>query len=127
MYSWDEHKNRANQRKHALSFEEAVQVFHDPFHVTSLPGSARNEARWQTVGALANAVEVLVIHTSPAATEEAGGAIRIISARRVNACERREFAAHPADQPMQVLGHAAVPSARGWFGADGYRTRKRRP
>ena len=30
-FEWDEAKNRANQRKHGLSFERARQAFDDPF------------------------------------------------------------------------------------------------
>jgi uncharacterized DUF497 family protein len=33
-FEWDENKNRANQRKHGVSFEEAVRVFFDPLHLS---------------------------------------------------------------------------------------------
>ena len=28
-FTWDEEKNRSNQKKHGISFEEAATVFHD--------------------------------------------------------------------------------------------------
>ena len=28
-FAWDEEKNRSNQKKHGISFEEAATVFHD--------------------------------------------------------------------------------------------------
>lgn len=31
-FEWDEEKNRANQRKHQISFEEATEVFCFPIH-----------------------------------------------------------------------------------------------
>jgi uncharacterized DUF497 family protein len=40
-FEWDENKNRANQVKHRLSFEEAIQVFRDPLH-SVLPASLRD-------------------------------------------------------------------------------------
>ncbi|WP_433068901.1 BrnT family toxin [Treponema vincentii] len=30
IFEWDENKNKLNQRKHGISFEEAVRVFADP-------------------------------------------------------------------------------------------------
>lgn len=30
-FIWDERKNRANQKKHRISFETAIHVFDDPF------------------------------------------------------------------------------------------------
>jgi len=30
MFEWDEDKNKINAEKHGVSFEEAVQAFHDP-------------------------------------------------------------------------------------------------
>ncbi len=32
-YEWDEEKNRSNQAKHGVSFEEACQAFEDPNRV----------------------------------------------------------------------------------------------
>ena len=32
-FDWDEYKNRENQRKHKVSFDEAQYAFQDPHHV----------------------------------------------------------------------------------------------
>lgn len=131
MFSWDPHKNQANELKHGISFEDAMRVFEDPFHVTSLSNIKHQEARWQTVGMInvkddiANSVSVhlLVVHTGGANLSEN---IRIISARRIDPAERRQFESLPVDQSREVLGHSALPNGRGWFGAKGYRSRKLR-
>jgi uncharacterized protein len=34
-FEWDENKNRENRKKHAVSFEIAMEVFDDPFSLTS--------------------------------------------------------------------------------------------
>ena len=34
-FEWDERKNGANKRKHGISFELAVEVFRDPFCITT--------------------------------------------------------------------------------------------
>ena len=33
-FEWDEGKNRANQRKHGVSFDDASEVFGDPLHLS---------------------------------------------------------------------------------------------
>jgi len=33
-FTWDERKNRVNQQKHGVSFETAILVFDDPYHLT---------------------------------------------------------------------------------------------
>ncbi|MCK5672809.1 MAG: BrnT family toxin, partial [Spirochaetales bacterium] len=35
-YEWDQHKNFANQRKYGISFDEAIEIFDDPLHVSIL-------------------------------------------------------------------------------------------
>lgn len=35
-FEWDENKNRLNQTKHGISFEEAKEVFNDPLHLSKL-------------------------------------------------------------------------------------------
>ncbi|BGI52576.1 MAG: hypothetical protein HamCj_09290 [Candidatus Hamiltonella defensa (Ceratovacuna japonica)] len=39
-----------NQRKHGVSFEEAMQVFNDPFHITRQDRTEKGDLRWQTIG-----------------------------------------------------------------------------
>ncbi|HTQ96787.1 MAG TPA: BrnT family toxin [Candidatus Acidoferrum sp.] len=87
MFSWDERKNRANLKKHGVSFEAASLVFEDPFLISNLERIDAGEERWQTIGMAGGVLLLLVVHTW-----EEGDArelhIRIISARRANKLER---------------------------------------
>ncbi|HKF46693.1 MAG TPA: BrnT family toxin [Terracidiphilus sp.] len=79
-FSWDERKNRANLRKHQVSFEAAALVFDDPHAIFEQDREVDDEARWQAIGRVEGQVLLLVAH----AYEEDDGeeTIRIISARR---------------------------------------------
>jgi uncharacterized DUF497 family protein len=80
-FAWDERKNRVNRRKHGISFETAVLVFDDPYHLTTQDREVEGAARWQTIG-------VLVAHT----LSEDEDVIRIISARKATPRERSIYA-----------------------------------
>jgi uncharacterized DUF497 family protein len=84
-FAWDERKNRVNQRKHRISFETAISVFDDPFHVSRQDREMETEARWQTIGVVQGVRVLLVAHT----VEEDDGLIRILSARKATPQERR--------------------------------------
>jgi uncharacterized protein len=88
-FEWDEAKNRSNLRKHGIDFETASLVFDDPFAVSRMERVVEDEPRWQTVGAIAGAVIVLVAHMF----EEGGGdeSVRIISARKATPRERKFY------------------------------------
>ena len=87
-WEWDENKNRANRRKHGLSFETASLVFDDPGAV-SFPDPNVEEERWRTVGMVGNVV-VMVVHTEPDLKHgvETG---RIVSARKAARRERKIY------------------------------------
>jgi uncharacterized DUF497 family protein len=88
---WDPEKNRANRRKHGLSFETAQLVFEDPFALSRLDASSREEERWQTVG-MVESVVILVVHTAPDADDENEEPVgRIISARKATVRERKAY------------------------------------
>jgi uncharacterized DUF497 family protein len=89
-FEWDEDKNRSNQRKHGLSFEEASQVFRDPLQLSIQDRVENGEERWRTFGLVRNVLLVMVAHTlrEENSTEEI---IRIISARLANREERRFY------------------------------------
>jgi uncharacterized protein len=59
-FCWDELKATENQRKHGISFEEAVTVFDDPLFV--LQDASRNEeqrdAGFSSVGRLLTVVHI---------------------------------------------------------------------
>ena len=85
-WAWDEEKNRANDRKHGLTFETAALVFDDPLAVMR-PDPSTDEERWQTIGTIEGVV-VFVVHTWADSADEPG---RLISARLANACERKDY------------------------------------
>jgi uncharacterized DUF497 family protein len=92
-YSWDERKNRANQKKHGVSFEMASLVFDDPLHISVQDREVDGEARWQTIGMVANLHVLVVAHTVQAHTvDEDAELIRILSARKATRRERSIYA-----------------------------------
>jgi uncharacterized protein len=89
VFVWDERKGRINRRKHGLSFETAVRVFEDPAAISYVDRVIENEERWHTIGSAGGIAVVLVVHT---VKEEHGEEeIRIISARKATARERRVY------------------------------------
>ena len=93
-FTWDEAKNRSNQRKHhGITFEHAVQVFRDPLRLTRLDRIEGGEERWQTIGVAYGVTVLLVAHTvaSDGPDDEPVEEIRIISARRATPRERRRY------------------------------------
>ncbi len=87
-YSWDERKNQANRKKHGASFETASLVFDEPFHISVQDREVDGEARWQTVGMIANLHVLVVAHT----VDEEAELIRILSARKATRRERSIYA-----------------------------------
>jgi uncharacterized protein len=81
-FEWNEQKNRTNQRNHGISFEEAAQVFLDPFHVSIQDRTEDGERRWQTFGLSSGFALLVVAHTTTEYDENDGAVevIRIISA-----------------------------------------------
>jgi uncharacterized DUF497 family protein len=85
-FEWDATKDASNRRKHGLSFEEAASIFAGP--VLSGPDPHEGEARERSFGLVGGAVVICVIHT------DRGDKVRIISARRATANEKRLFHAY---------------------------------
>ena len=86
---WDERKNRANQRKHGVRFEIAQEVFDDRLALSKLDRVEAGEERWHTLGMVEDIVLLLVTHT--VRDEHGEEIIRIISARKATAHERRLY------------------------------------
>jgi uncharacterized protein len=89
-FEWDETKNLSNQRKHGIAFEAAALVFRDPFCVFVQDRIEDGEERWQTIGLVEGVLLLLVAHT----VQQQDGPeelIRILSARRATAKERRRY------------------------------------
>ncbi len=89
QFEWDEAKARSNRRKHGISFEEATEVFLDPYALAVQDRMEDGESRWQTVGLVEGVVVLLVAHTVKDEGEEE--IIRIISARRATREERTRY------------------------------------
>ena len=97
-FTWDEQKNRANEKKHGISFETAILVFDDPFNVSAQDREVEGEPRWQTIG-MVNGIHVLLVaHTLDVDLDRGldqdddGEVIRILSARRATRRERGIYA-----------------------------------
>lgn len=89
-FEWNEEKNRINEQKHGISFEEAKEVFGDPFHIAKLDKRfSYFEERWITIGATKKD-NVLVV-ANLFFTDDGEEIIRIISARKANKEERSHY------------------------------------
>jgi uncharacterized DUF497 family protein len=87
-FEWDARKNRENQRKHGVSFEEARTVFFDPEAVEFYDEEhAEWEDRLLLLGLSAKLHVLLVCYC----LRENGNVVRIISARRPTKNELREY------------------------------------
>jgi uncharacterized DUF497 family protein len=85
QFEWNPEKARLNRRKHKVPFEEAVTVFYDPLSATFDDAEhSVGEQRLITVGYSAQGRLLVVSHT------ERGEVLRIISARRATAHERKK-------------------------------------
>jgi len=89
LFEWDEAKAKSNERKHGITFEDAMQVFDDPFALATQDRIEGGERRWQTVGMVERMMIVTVAHT--VREEGQDEIIRIISARRATRKERIRY------------------------------------
>ena len=87
-FVWDESKNRQNQKKHGVSFEEAESVFFDEKAREFFdPDHSDEEDRFLLVGRNYKLRILLVCHCY----REGERIIRIISARRATKTERYAY------------------------------------
>ena len=82
--TWDPAKNRENQRKHGISFDDARAVFQDADRIEVLDDRDYGEERWVAIGTIGKLV-VLVVYT------ERNGGIRLISARKADPDDEAEY------------------------------------
>jgi uncharacterized DUF497 family protein len=98
-FEWDPRKAEDNLRKHRVDFEAAKSVFEDPLAV-SIPDveHSENEERWITLGRARGRDPILVVcHAYRDRGDEE--IIRIISARKGTAKERRQYTQLPGFKP----------------------------
>ena len=93
LFEWNQAKNLSNQRKHGVSFEEAAQVFLNPLYLSWKERVQDGEQRWQTCGPVEGQSLLIVAHTIVEEFEDGREieVVRIISARRAEAKERRRY------------------------------------
>jgi len=88
-FEWDEEKNRANQRKHGISFARATQVFDDPGVVFLADRIVDGEERMHAIGLMEGVHLVVVVHTIR--ESKLSEVVRIISARKAKTREEHIY------------------------------------
>ena len=85
-FEWDAQKAAENLKNHGVAFDEALTVFADPLaNIFDDPDHSGEEQRELIIGHSADQRLLVVSFT------ERGRRTRIISARQVTACERRDY------------------------------------
>ena len=85
-FVWNPRKAVANEKKHGVGFPEATTVFDDTLSLTiSDPAHSLGEERYLLLGMSSRRRLLVVAHL------EKGESVRIISVRRANRRERRDY------------------------------------
>jgi len=84
-FEWDENKAKSNIQKHGVTFEEATEVFFDPFYQTGDATVDKSEARDFIIGYTFSQRLLLAVYT------ERSDRTRIVSARPVTRAERKVY------------------------------------
>ena len=84
-YEWDPEKAAANERKHGVDFATAVGVFDDDRAMTIRDLDSEREDRFVGIGMDPLARVLVVVFAFR------GEQVRLISARRANSWERRQY------------------------------------
>jgi uncharacterized DUF497 family protein len=94
-FGWDVKKARGNLKKHEIAFPLATTVFRDPLAITIFDEEhSDDEDRWVTLGQAENGQILVVVHTAEE-TGETETSIRIISSRRADHGEVRDYEQTP--------------------------------
>ena len=90
-FEWDSLKDKVNQLKHGVSFEEARSVFYDE-HARLIhdPDHSEEEDRYLLLGVSGKLRILVVFHVY----RSAGTIIRLISARKATQNEQRQYEEH---------------------------------
>jgi len=83
-FEWDPEKNRENQRKHRMSFDDAREAFQDPFPIRDYDDRKYDEDRWVLIASMRGIV-VFVVYT------DRGDTWRLISARKATPYEEARY------------------------------------
>jgi uncharacterized DUF497 family protein len=83
---WDPMKAHLNKAKHGIDVEEAATVFRDPLLLVRPDMEhSQEEDRWVALGKSVRQLLLVVVHTESERT------IRLISARKAEPRERRQY------------------------------------
>jgi uncharacterized DUF497 family protein len=85
VFEWDPKKERQNIAKHGISFTQAKTIFAGPVYTASDTRMDYGETRFKSIGLMESIVAIVVIHT------DRSGNSRIISARKANRKERKQY------------------------------------
>lgn len=87
-FEWDNRKDKSNQKKHGVSFEEAKSVFYDESAIEFYDfDHSHDEERFLLLGLSFKLRILLICHCF----KEENGIIRIISARKATRNEQKEY------------------------------------
>ncbi len=87
-FEWDDRKDRDNQKKHRVSFDEARTVFFDEYAIEFMDeSSSAREERFLMLGMSLRARLLLVCHC----VRDDETTIRIISARKATRSESKVY------------------------------------
>lgn len=87
-FQWDSFKAESNQKKHGVSFEEAISVFYDDFaRLIPDPDGSIGEERFIILGKSNTPTLLVVCHCY----RDDDNIIRVISARRADKRERNLY------------------------------------
>jgi uncharacterized protein len=86
LFEWNAAKDKADYKKHQVTFAESRTIFNDPFLLTFPDEThSQSEDRLISIGATIDGRVLVVIHT------ERGQKIRLISSRVATNAERRIY------------------------------------
>jgi len=87
-FEWDDFKADANLKKHGIRFTEAATIWLDEFAL-EIPDTdhSKDEERWVRMGMSRQARILIVVYVERIEGER----IRIISARRADSKERKQY------------------------------------
>jgi uncharacterized DUF497 family protein len=89
-FEWDEQKAALNKVRHKVDFDAATLVFYDPHRIEVYDGrNDYGEDRWATIGFVCVALLYVVY------TIRENEIIRIISARKANGQEQKQYRQTP--------------------------------
>lgn len=93
IFDWDPKKAIINQKKHKVTFNEAVGIFIDPFILSKFDADhSEAESRWISLGISEFERCLLVVHTEREIETETE-IVRLISARRATLQEEQYYRA----------------------------------